>query len=151
MVILDFMKQLSLSGKHLVGRRGEADSGMSSTDWTTLRAPLTDDDRVLVSETHFWLRNIPRAFHPRRFCFDYPRAANRLARSWHDPTLVDRVLNDLLFDERGGRAGFPPRIVDELKLLRRFHEQPHDAWLYVAATVKRPQRRPASTQGAASP
>ena len=150
MQILDFMKQLALPAKSLLGRHGGG-AGVAAIDWTALRAPLADDDRVLVSETHVWLRRIPRVFHPRRLCFDFPRAANRLARSWHDPALVDAVLEQLLSDRRGGRLGFPPRIVEELKLLRRFHEEPHECWMYVAATTRRPRPGAARTCGVSRP
>ncbi len=142
-----FFKRLAFPGRLLVVHRDEGSAtGMTPTDWPALRAPLTDDDRVLVSETHLWLRSVPRAFHPRQLCIQFPRAANRLARAWHHPAQIDRLLGDLLSDKRGDRAGFPPRIVDELKLLRQFHEHPRDAWRYVLTVVKRPQCGPDSTQ-----
>jgi hypothetical protein len=147
MGIVRFFKRLAFPGTLLMTPRDEAGDGMSQTDWTALRAPLTDDDKVLVSETHLWLRGVPRAFHPRQLCIHFPRAANRLARAWHDPETVDRLLNDLLSDQRGDRSGFPTRIVEELKLLRQFHEHPHEAWRYVVTTVRPPQRGPGSTQG----
>jgi hypothetical protein len=142
MGIVRFFKRLAFPGTLLVVHRDEGTaSGLSceltTTDWSTLRAPLTDADRVLVSETHLWLRKVPRAFHPRQFCLQFPRAANRLARAWHDPVQVERLLTELLSDQRGDRTGFPPRIVAELKLLRQFHEQPREAWRYVLSVAKR--------------
>ena len=138
MGIVRFFKRLALPGTLLVVHRDEGTaSGLTATDWSALRAPLTDADRVLVSETHLWLRKVPRAFHPRQFCLQFPRAANRLARAWDEPTQVDRVLVELLSDQRGDRAGFPPRIIAELKLLRQFHEQPREAWRYVLTVAKR--------------
>lgn len=146
MGILRFFKRLALPGRLLLARQDEANAAsnppivtMASIGWPALRAPLTDTDRVLLSETHLWLRRIPRPFHPRRLCLHYPRAANRLARCWHQPDLIDGLLNDYLSDRRGGRVGFPAQIVEELSLLRRFHEQPREAWVYVTATLKRPQ------------
>ena len=138
MGIVRFFKRLALPGTLLVVHRDEGTaSGLTATDWSALRAPLTDADRVLVSETHLWLRKVPRAFHPRQFCLQFPRAANRLARAWDEPAQVDRVLVELLSDQRGDRAGFPPRIIAELKLLRQFHEQPREAWRYVLTVAKR--------------
>lgn len=147
MGIVRFFRRLVFPGTLLVAPHDESGAGMTPTDWTALRAPLTDDDKVLVSETHLWLRSVPRAFHPRQLCIQFPRAANQLARAWHDPERVDRLLNDLLSDQRGDRSGFPARIVEELKLLRQFHEHPHEAWRHVVTTVRRPQRGPGSAQG----
>lgn len=147
MGIFRFFKRLAFPGRLLVVQRDEASTApFTPTDWSAMRAPLTDADQVLVSETHLWLRKVPRAFHPRQFCLQFPRGANRLARAWHDPVQVDRVLAELLSDQRGDRSGFPARVVDELKLLRQFHEQPREAWRYVLTVVKRPQRDNGSTQ-----
>ena len=147
MGIVRFFRRLAFPGRLLIVRHDEASTApFTPTDWSALRAPLTDDDRVLVSETHFWLRSVPRAFHPRQLCLQFPRAANRLARAWHDPAQVDRVLAELLSDQRGDRTGFPARIVDELKLLRQYHEHPREAWRYVLTVVKRPQQGPDSKQ-----
>ncbi|KNZ31673.1 MAG: hypothetical protein AD742_17045 [Methylibium sp. NZG] len=140
MGIVRFFKRLAFPGTLLVAQSSEGTaSGLGPTDWSVLRAPLTDADRVLLSETHVWLRSVPRAFHPRQFCLQFPRAANRLAKAWHDPVQVDRLLTDLLSDHRGDRTGFPPRIVDELKLLRQYHEHPREAWQYVLTVAKRAQ------------
>ena len=87
--------------------------------WLARRAALTDGDRVLLSATHLWLRHIPGHCQPKQLCRHYPRVANALASSWGDPALGDRLLTDLLVDTRGGRAGFPPRIVAELQVLTR--------------------------------
>ena len=96
-------------------------------DMRALRAPLTDADRVLVTETHLWLRRIPGPFQPKRLCRFYPRVANRLAQCWDDPIAFKRLLLDLLVDRRGGRAGFAPRIVVELQVLGRFRERQSEA------------------------
>ena len=97
-------------------------AGTSTLEWTALRAPRADVDLVLDSETHYWLRRIPGSYHPKQTCRHYPRVVNRLAQSWHDRTLADRVLLDLLVDQRGGRKGFPPRVFDELQGLRQLRE-----------------------------
>jgi len=88
-----------------------------------LRKPLVDSDRVLVSRTHVWLRSIPGRSQPKQLCRHFPRVANLIAASWDDVVLTDRVLIDLLSNERGSRAGFPSRVVAELQLLLRMHAQ----------------------------
>jgi hypothetical protein len=90
-------------------------------DWSHTRAPLTDDDRVMQSPTHAWLRGIPNGVHPKQLCRHYPRIANRIATHWHDPQTVDRLLLDLMVDRRGNRMGFPPRIRQELDRLYNLH------------------------------
>jgi hypothetical protein len=85
------------------------------------RAPAVDSDRVLVSPTHVWLRHVPRWLHPKQLCRHYPRVANRMADCWHDRMAVDRLLAELIFDRRGGRAGFPIRILDELRAVAAFN------------------------------
>lgn len=86
-------------------------------DWSPLRAPLDDDDVVLQSPTHHWLRSVPRAVHPVQLCRHYPRLGNRLALAWPDPRRTERLLMDLMIDSRGGRRGFAPRIATEIARL----------------------------------
>ena len=90
-------------------------------DWTRVRAPVPDRDRVLQSATHLWLRSIPTPLHPKRLCRYYPRVANRLAEAWEDAERTDRLFDELLNDRRGKRRGFPERIVMELQKLERLH------------------------------
>ena len=52
----------------------------------------------------------------------YPRIAERVAQLWGRETLV-AFLNDLLFDSRGDRAGFPPDIAHELFMIQREHDK----------------------------
>lgn len=48
----------------------------------------------------------------------YPRVANRLAWCWRDDLATVALLDDLLTDRRGGRAGFAKPVVRELRRLR---------------------------------
>jgi hypothetical protein len=90
-------------------------------DWSVRRAPCADPDRVLQSATHLWLRRLPTAMHPKQLCRHFPRVANQLALAWPDPLATNRALHDLLTDRRGNRAGFPPRVREELERLQQFH------------------------------
>jgi site-specific DNA-cytosine methylase len=90
-------------------------------NWAQSRAPLIDDDRVMQSHTHAWLRGIPNGVHPKHLCRHYPRIANRIAVNWEHLHVVDRLLTDLMIDRRGGRKGFTPRIRQELERLYTFH------------------------------
>jgi hypothetical protein len=90
-------------------------------DWSRTRAPVLDDDRVMQSHTHAWLRSIPNGMHPKQLCRHYPRIANRIAVSWADVAAADRLLMDLMVDRRGNRMGFPPRIRQEIDRLYGLH------------------------------
>jgi hypothetical protein len=50
----------------------------------------------------------------------YPRIAATVRGLWGKPEL-DRYLDRLLIDERGGRQGFPPEILEALLALSRQH------------------------------
>jgi hypothetical protein len=118
-------------------------------DWSHSRAPLIDDDRVMQSHTHAWLRGIPNGVHPKHLCRHYPRIANRIAVNWEHLHVVDRLLTDLMVDRRGGRMGFTPRIRQELERLYTLHAkrmtpllrgraaQSPDIWAQPSADVSR--------------
>jgi len=93
----------------------------AGVDWARTRAPQIDDDRVMQSHTHAWLRSIPNGLHPKQLCRHYPRIANRIAKHWVDVQTVDRLLLDLMVDRRGNRMGFPPRIRQEIDRLYGLH------------------------------
>jgi len=93
----------------------------TGNDWSRTRAPLVDDDRVMLSHTHAWLRSIPNGMHPKQLCRHYPRIANRIATTWLDVQATDRLLMDLMVDRRGNRMGFPPRIRQEIERLYGLH------------------------------
>ena len=90
-------------------------------DWAHSRAPAVDDDRVMQSHTHAWLRSIPNGAHPKQLCRHYPRIANRIAVNWQHLHVVDRMLTELMVDKRGDRKGFPPRIRQEIERLYGYH------------------------------
>nr|WP_314899954.1 hypothetical protein [uncultured Deefgea sp.] len=58
---------------------------------------------------------------PKLRILNYPRIAERIAQMWGRETLV-AFLNDLLFDSRGDRAGFPPDVAHELFIVQREHD-----------------------------
>ena len=119
-------------------RRHDVDSRPDTRPrrWEARRAALTDGDRVLLSATHLWLRRIPGRYQPKQLCRYHPRVANAIAETWDDKMLGDRLLTDLLTDARGGRAGFPARIVEELMVLRRLRIHPREK-AHITARLRR--------------
>jgi hypothetical protein len=78
-------------------------------------------DRVLLSETHVWLRQIPSAQLPKHLCRHHPHLVNRFAACWGDRARVEALVDELLVDRRGGRRGFSSRVQAELTQLERLH------------------------------
>jgi hypothetical protein len=92
-------------------------------DWQRVRRPELARDAALTGTTRRWLQRLPAHRRPYRLCTAFPRVANRLAWVWPDETVTTRVLEDLLLDRRGGRAGFPPWVRRELCRLQEFNKQ----------------------------
>ncbi len=85
-----------------------------------LRAPVREVDQTLALETRLWSLRLPVALQPRLLERDFPRVANRVARAWTDPQLLDPLFDDLLHDRRGDRRGFAAPVATELRRLRQF-------------------------------
>jgi len=95
--------------------------------WDVVRRPPRHNDEALTGTARLWLRKLPAGRRPQRLCTLYPRIANRIAWIWRDAELTQALLDDLLVDRRGGRAGFPKAIVVELRRLRDYSERGADA------------------------
>lgn len=96
-----------------IAQRESRSPGAAQLDW----------ERTLSAAAQEWLHNFPPAVKPERLAEAFPRIANRLALCWRDTSLVDKVMDDLLVDKRGGRTGFPPTVSAELLRLQAFHER----------------------------
>jgi hypothetical protein len=81
------------------------------------RMPASPYDRTLVPATVNWLRELPAAACPRETASWFPRIANRLARFWDRPPMIESIFDELLVDRRQGRKGFSPKIQAELRVL----------------------------------
>ena len=53
----------------------------------------------------------------------FPHIVDRLAAEWADPARMARAIDDLIYDMRGGRAGFPMDVLSELGVLRERYER----------------------------
>jgi hypothetical protein len=82
------------------------------------RCGARDADTTLQAATCHWLRQLPAGRRPLRLAERHPHVLNRIAWCWADAGLVDAVFDDLLVDRRGGRQGFAPAVVLELRRLR---------------------------------
>jgi len=107
-----------------------------------LRQRQRECDQALTGTARHWLQRLPARRRPYRLCADHPRVANRLAWVWPDAATSALVLDDLLQDRRGGRRGFAPSIVRELRRLRDFNaaqrvERAPEGWWEILGRVTR--------------
>ena len=103
------------------------DEAFQLDPWEPLRRPARHSDEALTGTTRHWLRKLPPGRRPAQLCTQFPRLANLLAWHWRDPVRAHTLLDDLLTDRRGGRAGFPKAVTFELRRLRDFLERHGEA------------------------
>ena len=53
----------------------------------------------------------------------FPHVLEAIARAWATPARMHATLDSLMFDERGGRSGFPIEVLQELGELRACYER----------------------------
>jgi hypothetical protein len=53
----------------------------------------------------------------------FPHIVDRLASEWSSPARMACAIDDLIFDMRGGRTGFPMVVLNELGELRERYER----------------------------
>lgn len=99
---------------------GLPDLSPRTDSWESIRRPTRHSDEALTGTTRAWLRRLPAGRRPQRLCELHPRLANLIAWHWREPSLVHELLDELLTDRRGGRAGFPRAVNVELRRLRDF-------------------------------
>ena len=84
----------------------------------TLRRPNSQEVDRLLSSTIDWLASLPLNMRPLALATQFPRVANRIAQEWKEPSACRRDFEDLVYDNRGNREGFPPDVLVELLALR---------------------------------
>ena len=75
----------------------------------------------LLSSTIDWLAGLPPNVRPLTLARKFPRVANRIAKEWREPSACRRDFDDLVYDKRGTRRGFPPDVYVELLALRDYY------------------------------
>jgi len=81
------------------------------------RRPSHEVNRLL-SSTIDWLATLPMNVRPLALATQFPRVANRIAQEWKEPSACRRDFEDLVYDNRGDREGFPSDVLVELLALR---------------------------------
>ncbi len=75
----------------------------------------------LLSSTIDWLASLPPNVRPLALATKFPRVANRIAQEWREQGACRRDFDDLVYDKRGTRRGFPPDVYVELMALRDYY------------------------------
>jgi len=83
------------------------------------QAPVTANR--LLSSTIDWLASLPPNVRPLALATKFPRVANRIAEEWREQGACRRDFDDLVYDKRGTRRGFPPDVYVELLALRDYY------------------------------
>lgn len=86
-----------------------------------------DSAQRLDTATVKWLSNLAEKQRPNMLAGQFPRIANRLALLWPDATATQAYLDELMFDKRGNRQGFPIAISLELATLKELVVDQRDA------------------------
>lgn len=87
--------------------------------WETVRRNTRMSDLRLDEQAVTWLANLPQGLQMRQTARQFPRVVNRLAKVWSMPYQRLGAIEEMLFDIRHGRQGFPKEVREELQLLRQ--------------------------------
>ena len=111
-----------------VARRGEN----STSAGTEAKPTVADNEATFLRKaapnnqpfpaTFKWIASLPREIRPLALLQQFPRIANTLAQSSHDPSAFREYMFDLLIDRRGSRQGFPQDVRSELLRLRAYFD-----------------------------
>lgn len=85
--------------------------------WESKRKPASPYDQTLNAAAGKWLESLPESVRPMELARRFPRIVNRLSRYWDVPAMTSECFDDLLVDKRGGRKGFPPEVLFDLRRL----------------------------------
>jgi hypothetical protein len=84
--------------------------------------PLAPGEQERLSDQAIrLLQALPAEMHLVVLRGEYPRIVNGIAARWQEPLELQRYFDSLLIDSRGGRVGFPFRVLAELSELRAYH------------------------------
>lgn len=96
-------------------------SSVPESPQAALRRQNTTTVNRLLSSTIDWLAALPPNVRPLALATKYPRLANRIAQEWREPSACRKDFDDLGYDKRGTRRGFPPDVYVELLVLRDYY------------------------------
>ena len=106
--------------------RGSFESGYRAPEPQKTYVRATPAGPVsLTSASREWLAELPADVRPTELATYFPRVANELSTRWRKVSPCEEYLDDLVFDRRGGRTGFPRDIGREITGLRDYYATLH--------------------------
>ena len=91
---------------------------MMNDKFDHLRNPNPGTPQTLELATVTWMNSLEEKKRPVTLADKFPRIANRLAAIWTNEATTISYLDELMFDDRGHRKGFPMTIGLELATLK---------------------------------
>ncbi len=79
-------------------------------------------DLQLCAEAQALLESLSPRIRPHELPGRFPRIMNQIAHLWRRHAQLDRYIEELLFDRREGRQGFPFAVVLELNTLKDYYQ-----------------------------
>jgi hypothetical protein len=112
-------------GAHISTDALAAQSAVSDnqSEWVGRRKAQPAD--VLLPATRRWLDAMPDEYRPLELAKQFARLANLIASTWDNPGDCSAFIHSLLRDQRGGRRGFPPEVMEEIINLRMYFARLH--------------------------
>jgi hypothetical protein len=98
-------------------------TSVDQPDWVSRRKAQPAD--VLLPSTQRWLHSLPDESRPQALARQFPRLANLIAANWGNTRDCSAFIYSLLRDERGGRRGFPPEVMEDIINLRMYYARLH--------------------------
>lgn len=77
-----------------------------------------DEEEPLSLASFLWIASLPAHIRPHALARTFPRIVNRLADVWQDQAQYASYLDELVWDKRGGRRGFPALVAAEVSSLK---------------------------------
>jgi hypothetical protein len=95
----------------------------NQSEWVGRRKAQPAD--VLLPATRRWLDAMPDEYRPLELAKQFARLANLIASAWNNPRECSAFIHSLLRDQRGGRRGFPPEVMEDIVNLRVYYARFH--------------------------
>jgi hypothetical protein len=102
-------------------------------DWVGRRK--AQPANLVLPSTRRWMNSLPLEYRPQALPIRFPRIANLLAANWDNPEDCIAYISSLLHDQRGGRKGFPPEVLQDIHDLRVYYARLHPIIRFGSDTV----------------
>ena len=107
------------------------------SEWTGRRK--AQPANTILPLTRRWMGTIPPEYRPQTLPIRFGRIANLLAANWDNPKDCSAYISSLLHDRRGGRKGFPPEVLQDIRDLRVYYAKLHPIVVWDQEPEQKPE------------